>query len=153
MEKIITGIEFAILVAIIIGIIILLNVMEARRRINAANSQPQDDYQAKEDEAQHRRMVHEADNKPCADLEPFCGGSDAHSSEQERRAQAEADRQARSRQAIRRAQEAARNSTVRHFAEDLSKRDDELMTMHRQIQRQVLAEQRVALDQMMGKKP
>lgn len=95
MEKIITGIEFAILVAIIIGIIILLNVMEARRRINAANSQPQDDDQANEDEAQHRRMVHEADSKPCADLEPFCGGSDAHT---------------RSREAVKRAQEAARAS-------------------------------------------
>jgi len=73
MEKIITGIEFAILVAIIIGIIILLNVMEARRRINEANSQPQDDDRAKEDEKQRRCMVHEVDSKPCADLEPFCG--------------------------------------------------------------------------------
>lgn len=95
MEKIITGIEFAILVAIIIGIIILLNVMEARRRINAANSQPQNDDQAKEDERQRRRMVHEADSKPCADLEPFCGGSDAHN---------------RSREAVARAQAAARAS-------------------------------------------
>lgn len=96
MGKVITGFEFAILVAIIIGIIILLHVMEARRRINAANSQPQDDDQAKEDERQRRRMVHEADAyNEAASMEPFCGGSDAHT---------------RSREAVARAQAAARAS-------------------------------------------
>lgn len=111
MEKIITGVEFAILVAIVIGIAILLHVMEARRSINALRKED-DDEQAKRDAAARRRMLHEADSKPCADLEPFCGAGDVHTYaiEQLSRAKAEADRQARSRQAIRRAQQAARDS-------------------------------------------
>lgn len=110
MGKIITGVEFAILVAIVVGIAILLHVMEARRSINALRKED-DDEQAKRDAAARRRMLHEADSKPCADLEPFCGAGDAHATaEQEMRAKAEADRKANSRQAIRRTQQAAWNA-------------------------------------------
>ena len=73
-------------------------VKAAGRNIEATlDSQPEDAVsgQAQEDEKQRRYMVHEADSKPCADLEPFCGGSDAHT---------------RSRAAVARAQEAARAS-------------------------------------------
>lgn len=51
----------------------------------------------KPDEAERRRMVYEADryNDQCSSMEPFCGGSDAHT---------------RSRAAVARAQEAARAS-------------------------------------------
>ena len=54
------------------------------------------DELAKSDEAERRRMVYEADqyNEAC-NMEPFCGGSDAHT---------------RSRAAVARAQEAARAS-------------------------------------------
>lgn len=106
----------------------------------------------------------------CANMEPFggegkkkrkfmqsSGPSDYDpyglTPKQEFLAKAEAERQARSRQAIRRAQEAARNSTVRHFAEDLSKRDDEMAKVINGIQRRVLDEQRAALDRIAGKKP
>lgn len=126
MGKIITGVEFAILVAIVIGIAILLHVMEARRSINALRKQD-DDEQAKKDEADRRRMVHEADSKPCADLEPFCGaGEKLNTSVQKSNAAIreeimgrwpepikltpDQERRARSRAAILRAQQAARDS-------------------------------------------
>ena len=51
-------------------------VKAAGRNIESTLDSYQEDAvsgQAQEDEAQRRRMVHEADSKPCADLEPFCG--------------------------------------------------------------------------------
>lgn len=76
-------------------------VKEAGRNIEATLDHSEEyavSGQAKEDEAQRRRMVHEADCPYCADMEPFCGGSDSH---------------ARSRAAVARAQEAARDSVAR----------------------------------------
>lgn len=80
MHKIITGFEFAILVAIVIGIAILLHVLEARRRINEARRQHHDDDLAyeevktrndfKEALAHYNDTEHE---QPCASMEPMCG--------------------------------------------------------------------------------
>jgi len=64
--------EFWSLIFVIAGLYTALKILAARREINSM-PKPQDDGQAQEDESQRRRMVQEADSKPCADLEPFCG--------------------------------------------------------------------------------
>jgi len=117
MEKLITVI---ILLCIIAALVVyLISRSKSVETVTRAAKDREDDAQAKEDEKERRRMLHEADSKPCADLEPFCGGNDAHAYaiEQLRLAKAEADRQARSRQAIRRAQEAAHASKSSSAAE------------------------------------
>lgn len=91
--------------------------------------------------------------QPCASMEPMCGAANPTNLEAVMRDIAEKERQARSRRAIRRAQQAAHESKVRHFAEDLSKRDDEMVKVINGIQRRVLDEQRAALDRIAGKKP
>lgn len=98
MEKIITGVEFAILVGIVIGIAILLHVLEVHCRIKEARRQKHDDDLAYE-EVKTRNDFKEA----------LAHYNDTEH-EFDSRAQAEQDRQARSRQAIRRAQQAARDS-------------------------------------------
>lgn len=175
MSKIITGFEFAILVAIVIGIAILLHVLEARRRINEARRQKHDDDLVYEEVKTHNdfkeALAHYNDTEhQVASMEPFCGeGKKTPVSVQERNAKAyeevmgrwpepikltpEQERLARSRSAVRRVQIAARDSNVRYFSEDLSKRDDEMAKVLNGIQRRVLDEQPAALDRIMGHKP
>lgn len=101
--------EFWALVFVIAGLYTALKILAARREINATNKKHQDDEQAKEDEKLHRRMVHEADayNEAASTEPPFFR---TPLEKEEFFAQIEADRQARSREAVRRAQIAARES-------------------------------------------
>ena len=79
--NIITGLQVFALVAIIVAMAIVLNVMEARRRINSL-PKPEDDDQAQEDVLYRRRMIYEADHyNEAASMEPFCGGAEKRSRE------------------------------------------------------------------------
>jgi len=89
--------------ALVLFVVVLAGILwifektsEAGRNIMATlDSAKSDEQQVAEDLAFRKKAVYEADSKPCADLEPFCGGSDAHT---------------RSREAVARAQAAARAS-------------------------------------------
>lgn len=94
----ITIITLAIIAAVCAGILAWLEIKQAAKKMAAYDLRvkawgEEQAKQADQDARDHRKMVHEADNKPCANLEPFCG--DAHT---------------RSREAVSRAQKAARDS-------------------------------------------
>lgn len=117
--------EFWALVFVIAGLYTAIKILAARREINATNKKHQDDEQAKQDEAQRRRMVHEADyyNEAASMEPPFFP---TPSAKEEFFAQAEANRQARSREAVRRAQFSARVARHRIEFEKEKLRKDEI---------------------------
>lgn len=70
MENIITGIALLTIIAVLAAY--LISRSKSVERVARAAKDHEDAAKAARDEAERRRMVHEADSKPVS-MEPFCG--------------------------------------------------------------------------------